>query len=303
MKSTLFLAISLAVVSANLNAAPTPKTDHPLVSPYEGSELRRSDVKEFDEYSAFMGMDETGKEPTGLALEGKVTKLFYTKPKERSILEVFRNYEKAVADSGAEILYTCDQEKYECVKAYAGPTLQKYSGLHAISNQAGRYLLAKLDEDGYTAYVAITVGQSFCDVHVIEVKDMDTGMVKLDATALGKGLDAKGYVIVDGIYFETDKAALQAQSAAALTEVATLLKARPEMKVYVVGHTDMQGSFAHNKTLSENRARAVVDELATKYGISRDRMEGHGVGPLAPQATNTSDSGRAENRRVVLVAR
>jgi outer membrane protein OmpA-like peptidoglycan-associated protein len=70
-----------------------------------------------------------------------------------------------------------------------------------------------------------------------------------------------------------------------------------------VGHTDSQGSFAHNQTLSENRARAVVAELATNYGISRERMEGHGVGPLAPQASNRDDGGRAKNRRVVLVAR
>ncbi|MCL4744415.1 MAG: OmpA family protein [Burkholderiaceae bacterium] len=303
MRNASFLAIFLAVVCANAIAAPAAKTDHPLVSPYEGSTMRRSDVKEFDQYSAFTGMDEKGKEPTGLALEGKVTKLFYTKPKDRSILEVFRNYEDAVRAAGAKILYTCDQEKRECAAAYAGPTLQKYSGLHAISNLAGRYLLARFDQGGHTAYVAIAVGQTFTDVHVVEVKGMDTGMVKLDAAALGKGLDNKGYVVVDGIYFDTDKAVLQAQSKQALMEVAKLLKARPEMMVYVVGHTDMKGSFSHNQTLSGDRARAVVDELATNYGIRRDRMEGHGVGPLAPQATNASDSGRAENRRVVLVAR
>ena len=108
-------------------------TDHPLVSPYEGSEIRRKDVKEFDAYNAFMGTDESGKVPTGLELEGRVTLLFYTKPKERSILEVFRNYETAVETAGGTILYSCDQEKYECVKAYAGPTLQKYSGLQSLS--------------------------------------------------------------------------------------------------------------------------------------------------------------------------
>ena len=56
-------------------------------------------------------MDESGKEPTGIALEGKVTKILYTTPNERSILEVFRNYENAIAQAGAEVLYTCNQEK------------------------------------------------------------------------------------------------------------------------------------------------------------------------------------------------
>lgn len=103
--------------------------------------------------------------------------------------------------------------------------------------------------------------------------------------------------------FDTDEATLHPQSAAALTEVAALLSSRPELQVIVVGHTGMQGSFAHNRQLSERRAEAVVHELVTTYGIDRARMEGHRVGPLAPQATNRSDDGRQKSRRVVLVAR
>ncbi len=303
MKQAIAAIVFLGLVLPAFAQGRASLSDHPLISPYEGSEIRRKDVKEFDEYNAFTGMDESGKEPTGIALEGKVTRIFYTKPKERSVLEVFRNYENAVKQSGAEILYTCNQDKKECVERYAGPTLQKYSGLHSISNLAGRYLLARFEEAEHTAYVAIAVGQTFTDIHVVEVRKMDTGMVTLDAAALGKGLDARGYVIVEGIYFDTDKATLKPQSSAALAEMAKLLESRRELNVYVVGHTDMQGSLAHNQALSESRARAVVDELAENHGIDRARMSGHGVGPLAPEATNNSDAGRAKNRRVVLVAR
>ena len=90
---------------------------------------------------------------------------------------------------------------------------------------------------------------------------------------------------------------------AALDEVARLLKERSDLRVFVVGHTDMQGSLDHNMNLSRERARAVVVVLANDYGIAESRLEGHGVGPLAPQASNASDGGRALNRRVVLVAR
>jgi len=298
----LILAVLLVCISIPVfGQAGAPRTDHVLISPYEGSVIRRKNVLEFDEYNAFTGMDETGKEPTGLALEGTITKILYTKPKDRSILEVFRNYEDALAEAGAEVLYTCNQDKLECVERYAGPTLQKFSDLQSISNLAGRYLLAKIQQDQQIAYVAIAVGQNFTDIHVIEVTGMDLGMAMLDAAALGKGLDQLGYVIVEGIYFDTDMATLQDQSATALQEVSTLLNARPNLKVYVVGHTDSQGNFAHNQTLSHNRARAVVQELAESYGVNRDRMEGHGVGPLSPQANNNDDNGRAKNRRVVLV--
>jgi outer membrane protein OmpA-like peptidoglycan-associated protein len=181
--------------------------------------------------------------------------------------------------------------------------LQKFSDIHAISNLQGRYLLARINAGEATAYVALAVGKQFTDIHVIEVGKMEQGKVKVDAAALGEGLDAHGFVIVEGIYFDTDKASLKSESDAALQEMATLMTARPDLKVYVVGHTDMQGSLAHNRALSESRARAVVDALAERHGIGRERMEGHGVGPLAPQASNRQESGRSLNRRVVLVAR
>lgn len=303
MKNSVLIAFLLCLALPAFGQARAPLTDHPLISPYEGSVIRRKDVKEFDEYSAFTGMDESGKEPAGLALEGKVTKIIYTKPKDRSILEVFRNYENALAQTGAEVLYSCNQDKLECVARYAGPTLQKFSDIQSVSNLKGRYLLARIEEDEQTAYVAIAVGVGFTDIHVIEVKKMDVGMVTLNAAALGKGLDARGYVIVEGIYFDTDRATLQAQSTAALEEMAKLLNARPDLDVYVVGHTDLQGSLGHNQALSQDRAQAVVEALAANHGVGRARMEGHGVGPLAPQASNSTDSGRARNRRVVLVAR
>lgn len=303
MKHFIIFVLLAAVAAQSQAQSRAELSDHPLISRYEGASVQRKNVIEFDEYDAFTGMDDAGKEPTGIALEGKVTKILYKRPKERSILEVFRNYEIAIAQSGAEVLFKCNQEKRECADGYAGPTLQKFSDIQSVSNTSGRYLLARIEEAEFTAYIAIAVGQNFNDVHVIEVREMDTGMVTLDAAALGKGLDARGYVIVEGIYFDTDKASLKPQSEAALQQVAELLRSRSELQVYVVGHTDMQGSLAHNQSLSENRAKAVVDALANSYQIGRERMSGHGVGPLAPQATNSNDAGRAKNRRVVLVAR
>lgn len=303
MLKKILVGFLLVCMMPESGQAREPLTDHALVAPYDGSRIRRKDVKEFIEYNAFTGMDNAGKQPTGIALEGKVTRLFYDKPRDRSILEVFRNYEAAIAQAGAEILYTCNQEKMECARRYAGPVLQKYSGIHAISNLKGRYLLAKMHTGEQTAYIAIAVGEQFTDIHIVEIRGMDAGLVKLDATALGKGLDVHGYVIVEGIYFDTDKATLKPESEAALTEMAKLLEMRPDLNVYVVGHTDMQGSLEHNRSLSDKRARAVIDALVYSHGVSRERMEGFGVGPLAPHASNRDEGGRSKNRRVVLVAR
>ncbi len=299
-----FLVILTAMALTGLQPAQAAdKTDHPLLRAYEGSVLRKKDVKEFDEYQAFRGYDNEAKEVIGEVLEGKVTRIFYGNPKDRSVLEMFRNYETALKSAGAEILYQCNQKKYECAKQYAGVVVNKYNGMSSISNTGGRYMLAHLAQEGGTAYVAVGVNKMFTDIHVVEIKGMETDKVSVNAAALAEGLGADGYVIVEGIYFDTDKATLKPASDAALSEVAKLLGEKPELKVYVVGHTDMQGSLAHNMTLSEKRAKAVVAVLSTDYGVDKARMEGHGVGPLAPKATNTQESGRAQNRRVVLVAR
>jgi peptidoglycan-associated lipoprotein len=68
----------------------------------------------------------------------------------------------------------------------------------------------------------------------------------------------------------------------------------------VQGHTDNAGTLAHNQTLSEDRARAVVGAL-TQGGIAADRLAAAGFGQTRPVAPNATDAGRAQNRRVELV--
>lgn len=297
------IATVLILVVSPLQAAAPDKSDHPLISAYEGSSMTRKDVKEFDEYRAFTGVDAEGL-PSGPTLEGKVTKMNYKNPPDRSVLEIFRNYEMALKSAGAQILHQCDQGKQECVAKYAQSALGKHNGMSAISNTAGRYIIGKIQQDGQVAYVSIGVGPSFTNIDVAEIKAMDTGMVALNAAALGEGIDRNGYIIVEGIYFDTDKTTVKPESRPALDEVAKLLGQRKDLKLYVVGHTDMQGTLAHNMQLSQGRAQAVVAQLTgAAYGIDAARLEGLGVGPLSPQATNVSDGGRAKNRRVVLVAR
>ncbi len=307
LNKTLITLLSVLVLPMMMFSSVTQAvenlTDHLLLKPYEGSTIRHKNVQKFDEYSAFSGMDQSGEKPVGLELKGKVTKLIYSNPKDRSIFEIFENYRITLEQGGAKILYQCNQKKYECAKRYAGPTFQKLSDIHSITNLVGRYLLAKIENTNHTAVIAIAIGEQFTDIHIIEITQMDKDMVTLNANALGSSLNADGYVIVHGIYFDTGKISIQAKSKTALVQVAQLLSSKPEMNIYIVGHTDMQGSLKSNIELSKKRANAVLEELATQYGIDRSRMDGQGMGPLAPEASNTDEKGRSKNRRVVIVVR
>ena len=106
-----------------------------------------------------------------------------------------------------------------------------------------------------------------------------------------------------GIYFDTDKATLKPESEPTLVEMAKFLKANAATKVFIVGHTDMQGGVERNQKLSQDRAASVVAALTGKHGIAKDRLTADGVGPLAPVAANDTEAGRAKNRRVEMVLR
>jgi outer membrane protein OmpA-like peptidoglycan-associated protein len=71
--------------------------------------------------------------------------------------------------------------------------------------------------------------------------------------------------------------------------------------VWIVGHTDNVGRFEDNLRLSEDRAKAVVAVLVSKHRIAENRVMARGVGPLSPIASNASDDGRKQNRRVEMV--
>ena len=125
--------------------------------------------------------------------------------------------------------------------------------------------------------------------------------VVASAAVFDAGLRAAGHVEVPGIFFDTGKAVLKPESAAAIGEIATLLKGDAAVRVFIVGHTDNVASLDLNIKLSQARAEAVVQSLAAQHGIAAARLTARGVGPLAPVASNETEEGRARNRRVELV--
>ncbi len=104
----------------------------------------------------------------------------------------------------------------------------------------------------------------------------------------------------DNIYFDSGSATIKRESYAILNEVVEILKANPNAKILIAGHTDSDGSEAYNQTLSEQRAQAVFDYLV-EHGISADRLSTVGYGESRPVAPNTSPENKAKNRRIEFV--
>lgn len=106
-------------------------------------------------------------------------------------------------------------------------------------------------------------------------------------------------LVLRDVNFEFDSATLTMGAEQILADVAEKLRANENVRVRIEGHTDSVGSAAYNEQLSQERADSVADYLASQ-GVARDRMQTTGYGESQPVATNDTDAGRAENRRVEL---
>jgi outer membrane protein OmpA-like peptidoglycan-associated protein/tetratricopeptide (TPR) repeat protein len=111
-----------------------------------------------------------------------------------------------------------------------------------------------------------------------------------------KKMEVGTTIVLNNIFFDFDKSTLRDESFPELERLLKLLNDFPTLKIEISGHTDNRGTAAYNKTLSENRAKSVVDYLLGK-GISKDRLTFIGYGFDKPVATNDTDEGRQLNRR------
>ena len=158
-----------------------------------------------------------------------------------------------------------------------------------------------LQKDGKETWVDVNSGATYYILWIVEKEAMKQEVVA-DAAAMGNDIRTTGHILVYGIYFDTGKSTIKPESDAAIAEIAKLLKNDSALKIYVVGHTDNAGSFDSNMKLSKDRADAVTKELVSNHGIAAVRLKAYGVSSLSPVAANTTEDGKAKNRRVELVA-
>ncbi len=302
MKTLALPALLFALCLAAPAQAQTEVTGHPLVTPYEGSTLSDGEYADYDRYMMITGFDFEARAAITQPVEGRFTRLYYDNPDDRSELEIYSNYREALDAAGFEEIWSCAGDG-ECSTGSSRNAYSAANGMRAINGGNSRYAVGRLNYDGRMAYVAVGVGRHGTSIDIVETNSMETGLVAITAEALASGLDADGHVRVDGLLFAHDDDELLPESAEALTALRDLLLARPDLSLYIVGHTDMTGSLAYNLSLSERRAASVVRALEETHRIDASRLAARGVGPLAPEATNATDAGRATNRRVEIVAR
>src|SRR5262245_60952384 len=175
----------------------------------------------------------------------------------------------------------------------------KSAGIQIIPSRSDSDTIFKATRDGVEVWVELhTTNQREYRMTIIERVPMQQ---VIRANEMAASLDKDGFVALD-IHFATGKSEILPESRPLNDDIVTLVKKRPTPRIGGKGHTDNTGTPAFNKTLSDARAKAVVEAIAA-VGISSNRLEPVGYGQERPIADNRTEEGRAKNRRVELVKR
>jgi OOP family OmpA-OmpF porin len=331
------IALALTLVSASASFAQSTdlpnSADHPVLKRFTGSVITGYAVEDWGQaklpVSAKLSADKR-RFDTLQTLEGKITRINYFGPKGKSALEVFRNYQQALAAAGLQVRVLCQQacEDLYSTWAHRDDSIKPLKNMQwakgslpgtgigyddALWDRDGAMIIGSLRNPAtgasmqmllYVSAAPARDGNQYASTFVqfIEPKAMQAGQVNVDATAIGQGLKAEGKVTLAGLFFDTGKSELKPESKPQLDEMAKLLQAQPAAKVFIVGHTDNVGAFDANAALSLARAQAVVAALgAAPYKVDPKRLSAKGAANIAPVASNADEAGRARNRRVELV--
>ncbi|WP_369978516.1 OmpA family protein [Xanthomonas bundabergensis] len=218
--------------------------------------------------------------------------------KPYSPLELSRNIQSMVESLGGQRIAS-GQLPADASKAIgdSNAAVTYVGGIGDIYNApAETYVIHRADRD---IWIHVCSGGGGGGLLIAETKPFQATAKVLPADALQQQLASAGKVAIQ-VNFASDAAQILPDSKPQLDQVLQLLEADPALRLAVNGHTDDSGDAAHNKSLSESRASAVVAYL-TGAGIAADRLRAAGFGQEQPIAPNTTEEGKARNRRVELV--
>lgn len=233
--------------------------------------------QEFSDYRFYNGKDCN-------TIEGKKYFRAYTMKegaKQSSDLQISRNYANAVKGMGGTVVF-----EGQC------------SGSDCAENCGGRMMVGKVTKEGNELWIEVAPFNDGNDYYLtLMVKEA----MKQDITAsdMFDALNREGHVALY-INFDTGKSIIKPESKPIIEQITLMMKSNPSLKIGVEGHTDNVGSPKSNKTLSDDRAKAVVSAIVAQ-GIDAKRLSALGHGQDKPIADNKTEEGRAKNRRVELV--
>lgn len=237
------------------------------------------------------------------SVEGKLAVIYFMEDKSNGFKYDQYIFDRNIPDyfnkMGAKLIYKGNFPEQEELRnrlhenMYAGTY-----GSYGLNDDSPFYVYAF--KNGNKKYIAnIQSNSAQGTVFIVELKDFEPTMKQYQASEIQKELHASGKAVLH-INFDTDKATLKPDGSQVVSEIAKALESDKNLKISINGYTDGSGDKAHNLKLSEERAGTVKSELV-KAGIEAQRLSSKGFGQDNPISDNTTEEGKALNRRVELV--
>lgn len=233
-------------------------------------------------------------------------------------LQILAPLRAQLADAGFEVLYECEARlcggfdfRYQ-VDILPEPdmhvNLGDYRYLAARRETSGTappdYAVLIVSRSANAGFVQLTrIGQAAAADPAIttSTKTPAPSAPLAPRGAIGDQLESFGHATLDDLEFNIGASTLGDRNFASLADLAAYLRDRPNRSVMLVGHTDSQGSLDNNIALSQRRAASVMERLIQQYDVPVAQLDAKGVGFLSPRASNLTEEGRAQNRRVEVV--
>jgi len=250
--------------------------DCPGLSSMPNYNISEGDDKEFDSYDFYDGKKI-------VPVEGRLCKRHYNLKEDAtsaSLLQIRRNYANAIRNAGGKVLFDGRIETFDDTRAN------------------GELIWGKITKGSAELWIEVYPMTDGWDYWITTVEKQ---AMKQDVKAddILSALNTEGHIALY-INFDVNKATIKPESKPIIEQISSMLRENPELKVTVEGHTDNSGDPRKNKTLSEERAAAVKASIVSS-GIEAKRLTTVGWGQDKPIADNSTEEGKAKNRRVELV--
>jgi len=252
--------------------------DYELLERMPNYKIRNYKDFEFDQYEFQQSKDQKQ------SIEGRKIEIRFEHykantrvVKKPSYLQILRNYSAAIEKAGGQILFEHRNSDF---------------GHYFLKTETGKEVWVEIltAPDNGRRYTMTIIEREVMKQDILVKADLIEEKIRIE-----------GKIALYGIYFDTGKTLIKPESEESLEQIAIFLKNNVDVNCWVVGHTDLDGSFQNNMELSLGRAKSVITYLQDNYSISPDRLFAEGVGPLAPVSTNETEEGKTLNRRVELV--
>lgn len=233
-------------------------------------------------------------------VEGRLYKTYVMAPRGEEYSQ--RYFEKSMEDYllsiGGVKVFDGEITREEYDRYHKDDPNKGDEGDMGYAGQNIKFYIIRTPKQG-NVYVQFTSTNASGYLNILQEDSFVQTIQKITAQEILDDLNEKGKSVLY-INFDVDQSIVKAENRETIVQIVEALQQNQNLKISIEGHTDDTGNSAHNKSLSENRAKAVMNEIIS-LGIPAERLKSTGFGSEKPLVANDSDANKALNRRVELV--